>query len=243
MEGGHPSATALVRVLTSEMISMTLLSGFAAAVKVGVARLEAARHTGDDYELCRALAGLASLQINVGGDARGLAEEAVEIARRIGNPLALSSSLYSLAQVTLPIESERAIALLEEAETFARGNVRLLTILQGVQAQLLSSGGDLRGVADIVARAVELEWSTRHRLDYSTANLRILMGALAAHGRLEDAAVIDGACSRDINVHPPEGLRDGLAPNRYAELRARGAAMEEKEIAEFIRWLAGSISA
>jgi hypothetical protein len=224
------------------MISMTLLSGFAAAVKVGVARLDAARHTGDAYELCGALAGLASLQINVGGEARGLAEEGVEITRRIGNPLALSSSLYSLAQVNLPVDAERTIQLLDEAETFATGNLRLLTILQGIQAQLLSSGGDLRGVADIVARAVEREWSTPHWLDYSTTNLRILMGALAAHGCLEDAAVIEGACSRDINVHPPERLSDGLTPNRYAELRARGAAMEEKEIMEFIRSVACSIS-
>jgi hypothetical protein len=78
------------------MISTTLLSGFAAAARVGVARLEAARRTGDDYELCRALAGLASLQIHVGGEARGPAQGAVELARRVGNLLLLSSSLYVL---------------------------------------------------------------------------------------------------------------------------------------------------
>jgi hypothetical protein len=100
-----------------------------------------------------------------------------KIARRVGNLLLLSSSLYALAQAILPIDTERSVELLAEAEVFARGNVRVLTILEGVQAQPLSPGGDLRGVADIVFHAVELEWSSRHRLDYSTANLEILVGA------------------------------------------------------------------
>jgi hypothetical protein len=66
---------------------------------------------------------------------------------------------------------------------------------------------------------------------------------LAAHGQVEDASAIEGACSRHINIRPPEGLSDRLAPNHCAQLRAGGAAIDEKDIVEFIRSVTCGVSA
>jgi len=240
MEAGGASAATLVRVLSSEAIAATGLSGFVDAARIGQERVAAARLTGDEYELCRALGGYSSVQAHlVVEDALAPAEEAVALARRIGNPLLLSSSLFALAQATVPLGSGRAIELYKESEAqaLASRNDRMLTVVQGLQAQLLYSAGDLRGVGDTVLRTVELEWARRRHLQTSYATVEILGMALAARGCDETAAIVEGACSRVVASVPRarDELELRLGTERYAELFARGAALEEAELVERVR--------
>jgi predicted ATPase/class 3 adenylate cyclase len=248
MARARPSALTLVRVLASEMITAVLLSGHSEAVKVAERRVEAARASRDDYELCRALAGLSSLRGFVAGDMLGPAQAAADIARRTGNPLLLSSSLYALAQATVPLDRETAIGLLQESESLATGNVRLLTVVQQLQARLLMSVEDLAGVAEIALRAVEIDWSHRRRLNYSAASVEVLAEGLAAGGWDEAAGLLAGACSRYMNIRDSnfpllEELASRLGPEGYAALLARGAAMEDSEMLDYVRALTADIRA
>jgi predicted ATPase/class 3 adenylate cyclase len=234
MEARPPRPEMLVRVLSSEMIAAVFVAGFDEAVRIAERRTAAAREAGDEYELCRALGGWASLVLARGGDALALAQEGATIARRIGNPLLVSSSLYAVAGATMPVDQATGARVLREAEAAAVANPRMLNVILGLQAQTLRASGDVRGVAEIVLRAVELEWTTRRHIYLSTASLDVLMNALA--GALpEPAAVIGGLCSRNINAHALEGLSERLGAERYTELFDRGAAMQEADIVDFVR--------
>ncbi|HLK43919.1 MAG TPA: hypothetical protein VKV34_11305 [Thermoleophilia bacterium] len=229
-----------MRVLSSEAIAATALSGFVEAARIGRERVATARLSADDYELCRALGGYSAVQAHLAvGDAQVPAEEAVALARRIGNPLLLSSSLFALAQATEPRDRARAIELYRESESqaLASRNDRMLTVVQGLQAQLLYSAGDLRGVAGTVLRTVELEWSRRRHLQTSYATVEILGMVLTACGYNETAAVVEGACSRAVASVPRarDDLEARLGTERYAELFARGAALEEPDVVEYVR--------
>jgi predicted ATPase len=242
MEERAPRPETLVRVLASEMIVAVYISGYGDAIRIAERRATAAREASDDYELCRALAGWSSLVMASGGDCLDLAQEAVAIARRIGNPLLVSSSLYAFARATLPIDWETGIRLLRESEATAIGNARMVNVVLGLQAELLGASGDVHGLAEIVLRAVELEWTQRRHVYLSTASLHVLMNALAAGEDVETAAIIAGVCSRNINAHPPEGVSERLGPERYAELYATGAGMQEGDIVDFVRSVVTRIS-
>jgi predicted ATPase len=242
LDAGPAGAAALVRILSSETISTTALSGFEDAARSGEARVAAARVAGDDYELCRALAGLSAVRARIVDDDRAPAEEAITIARRLRNPLLLSSSLYALAQATLPFDRDRAIELLRESEAHATNNDRVLSVVQGLQAELLQASGDLAGVAEIVLRTVELEWARHHHLHTSHAGLSVLIKALTANGRDEVAAVLEGVCALEIFYQPLDQLPERLGEDRYGTLHAKGAAMEESEIVSYLRSIVDEIS-
>ena len=240
MEGRSPSPATLVRILSSEAIAATGLWGFEEAARIGKLRIEAARLIGDDYELCRALGGYSSVQGHlVVENALEPAEEAVALARRIGNPLLLSSSLFALAQATVPVDPGRAIDIYQESEAVALAsrNDRILPVVQGLRAQLLYAAGDLGDVGDTVLRSVEFEWSRRRHLQTSYATVEILTMALASVGCDEIAAVVEGACSRVVASVPRarEELEARMGVERYAELFALGALTEEADLVDLVR--------
>jgi predicted ATPase/class 3 adenylate cyclase len=254
-----PAAT-LTRVLSSKSIATSVLDGFAEAMRVGHLRASAAREAGDDYELCRALGGIASQQGYLLDDARPLAEEAVALARPIGNPLLLSSSLFALANATLRWDQARALEYYHEAEVhvLASGNDRMALVIQGLHIQVLYEAGDLGGTANAVLRAVEFEWGRRHHLQLGYAPLLVLAAALAQAGHDEPASVLEGVYAAGPVAASPSMNETGrvvtilaalaeipvrLGAERHQELNARGVAMDDAEIVEFVRSVAADVGA
>jgi predicted ATPase/class 3 adenylate cyclase len=219
-----------------------MTSGRADEIEGVDAYVDAARATGDDYTLAAALAFVASQWYVLGNQERCLpfAEEAMQVAQRIGNP-----TLMALAGTYL------GAAL--EATDPPRARTTLETAIE--HATTVGSGSHLSAALTFLARmstdAAGPKWATRFRsvLDiayeagdthYVVLYLDMYTQALANTHRAEPAAMLRAAVaelaphmSNPISVahrhEINERLLTQLGEERFAELTAHGATLGYEE--------------
>jgi len=188
---------------------------------------------GDLYSRTSLQTRLALLQTwNVMSAGRTTAEEAVRLARGLGNPSALADALYvySWAATTEPAI---ALAALDECIALTRAGAS-----DGVFDGALTQAARLRAESGEVDLAVELlREAVAHsfQIGYRRATLFALsvgVEILAYLGYSEPAAVIFGYRPSRI-TNPPRALRSGLSPDTYERAVARGGAMTFDEIVAY----------
>jgi predicted ATPase len=203
---------------------------------------ELARASGDDYELALALMTLASARMDEPAVGIATLEESVRVARDAGIYSALSIGLSFLAAM-LPIhESERALALLDEAIQVAR----LVDDRWSLPQITLAKGG-------IAAQRGEWRTALQMALDYVDRDEGTAVGIaflLAGHalcrlGCFEPAAVLVGKAdamtarsgpdwSTEIETATDAALLEALDEQQLAALTARGAALENADAVVYL---------
>jgi predicted ATPase/class 3 adenylate cyclase len=213
--------------------------------------VRAAEAAGDDYETALALNMVAVSQSMAGVPAaHDTAEESLRRARACGSPSAMAYCLFTTAMVDAPVDPVRALDLLDESlrSAEAAGNTFAAITGAGIRNALLIQSGQYEaasgGYLDAARRAFQYG---RH--DQLISLLGMLAACFAAQGIPEPAAVIDGwiqsivglghadAVSPGALYHEPvewiTQLPEVLGTDRYATLRASGAAMTAAEILDY----------
>ncbi len=202
----------------------------------------AARASGDDARLAHALY-MAS--VGLASDARTeasrlLADEAVTLARRIGNPTSLASALYARALTLEAIDPDRATSMLEEsiAHGTAAGNRWIVAFAKTELVSLAGRRGDLDGALRLAREVIDM-WHRAGDWANQWLTLRHVAGVLAQRGDHEAATVLHAAvrlASAELAMPIEasdlrrvgailEQLPSELGHDRYAAAEARGAAM------------------
>jgi hypothetical protein len=206
-----------------------------------------ARQIGDDYELAQALA-VAALPANLNGDTTQViasTDEALAVARRLGNPTAICYAAQCAANFTLDSRPQTAMELLTVALDAAEsvGNQLGIGITLNVQAYSHSTMGKWTEAAPLVLRSVEHFQRAGDHTAIGGA-LALAIGVLNAYGDHEAAAVLYGTQVRDQVTL--SGFADFLAPleaelraklgdERFAEDVARGRAIDDDQAVELAR--------
>ena len=212
----------------------------------------AARTSGDDACLVHALymasVGLAS---NARTEAsRLLADEAVSLARRTGNPTSLASALYARALVVEAVDPDRAVSMLEEsiAHGTAAGNRWIVAFARTELVSLAGRRGDLDGALRLAREVIDM-WHRAGDWANQWLTLRHVAGVLAQRGDHEAAATLHAAvrlASAELAMPIEasdlrrvgailEQLPSALGHTRYAEAEARGAAMGADTVVQSTR--------
>jgi hypothetical protein len=208
-----------------------------------------ARSSGDDYELAHANCMRAGAMLARSEEEAGAAwEEAVRFARDAEIPSALSIALPTLAGFLPFEESDRALALLEEAVVNATGLGDPLGASQVTltRAAIAARRGDwkpaLRAAVDVGEQKLQLG-------DLVTiwASFHFGVSALFHLGELEPAAVLRGKTEAitDSDLVPEEaiedlatidaGLVDAFGAEVNATLRERGNALSIPDAVAYLR--------
>jgi len=208
-----------------------------------------ARQIGDDYELAQAL-GLAGLPPDANNDPAEViarTDEALAVARRLGNPTAICYAAQCAAGFTFESRPQTAMELfavaLQAAESV--GNQLGIGVTLNVQAWSHTTMGNWTEAAPLVLRSVE----HFHRAgDHTSVRLALLLavGVLNALGDHEAAAVLSGTTSV---AHPlthggtpaeffasiEAELREHLGNERFAECASGGHALDGDQAVELAR--------
>ena len=204
---------------------------------------ELARASGDDYELALALTLLATARMHEPEVGMAMLEESVRVARDGGILSALSISLPFLAGM-LPIdESERALALLDEAIEVGRlvgdrWSVRQVTL---AKASIALQRGEWRNALQLALDYIDLDVAGALADPLFQAGI-----ALCRLGCFEPAAVIFGKADAMTTRNVPEwaldmeaatdaALVEALGEQHAASLAARGAALEYADVVAYLR--------
>jgi hypothetical protein len=206
-----------------------------------------ARGLGDEFELAIALLlPVVSLSAFSAGDIADSvierADEALAVARRLGNPTALAYAAQVAGSMRRNHDPGRALQLFDlaiEAGTSVRNEQAVGTAFT-MKAGIYSQRGDWRAAARANIRSIEHfhQEGDRHDVGMSVA---ALAKELTAGGSDEAAAVLHGACGvplpdylAEMEAEAAATLRSRLGEECLADLAARGAAMDQHEVAAFI---------
>jgi hypothetical protein len=219
---------------------------------IGLAReaRQAATRPDIEYQAGYSLASEA-LALNRAGDyaaARQPAMQAVEIARRVGNP-ALSAEAFTVAADAIwRSEPQAALLLIEDSLALTRAGAQdtVLGIVLTLAGAIRARNGDLPG-----ALAALQEATLQHHADGARPmlgqTLRVAAVVLARAGEAGPAAVLSGA----VAAHFPASIsarnegeqraisrsqdlaRHALGEAAYDAAVGRGAAMDEDEVVEY----------
>ncbi|MBN2624125.1 MAG: winged helix-turn-helix domain-containing protein [Acidimicrobiales bacterium] len=209
-----------------------------------------ARTSGDDARLVHALymasVGLASAARTA--ESRLLADEAVTLARRTGNPTSLACALYARALTIEAFDPHRAASMLEEAVALglAAHNRWMVSFARTELVSLAGRRGDLDSALRM-AREVVDTWYRAGDWANQWLTLRHVAGVLAQRGDHEDAAVLHAAvrvASAELAMPIEasdlrrvgailERLPSVLGPDRCAAAEARGAEMAAREVVHY----------
>jgi hypothetical protein len=206
---------------------------------------EAASLEGDDYELSCAL-NLMSVGQFMPRDPAAIAtaDESVRAARASGSPTVISYSLFTAAMINADSDLDRAVTLVEESQRCAElaANPYALMVSTGIRTSLLFRAGHY---ADAASGYVEFAREARRygRYEQQGVSLMGLTISLAALGNYEPGAVLTGWAETSlVDMHAGisnwgteahqffQTIAASLDADRYAELRAQGAAMSAEEI-------------
>ena len=205
--------------------------------------IELARASGDVLRLGQALAMAAVTYVTAGDSERGtrVAEEAVEIARRIATPHGRAETLALAGAALGEHDPERGFEVIREAIAVSEP-LGISTYVWAIVAYLAHSVGDLRVALESQIKSID----TFHQLRASVwvgialRSLAIVLGTDAP----QDVALLHGwadAHTPDVSMFPRfeivhdaliESVDQTLGLGAAQELRARGAAMSEDEIVE-----------
>jgi len=195
----------------------------------------------------------ASHLLGISGDVNGArteAEEALRIARRLGNTTALCNALFAVGWTLARDEPDVALPALDESIALARsgGYDATYGTMLSIAAEIRARNGDARGalhdLRDAIVRSAEIG---DHMNFASAAMLGAVIAALV--GRAGLAAVL-GGFSEDAPMgslalrHNPgddvvalqRSQREALValgPEEYEAARARGASMDIDGIAAY----------
>lgn len=209
-----------------------------------------ARTSGDDARLVHALymasVGLASAARTA--ESRLLADEAVTLARRTGNPTSLACALHARALTIEAFDPHRAASMLEEAVALglAAHNRWMVSFARTELVSLAGRRGDLDSALRM-AREVVDTWYRAGDWANQWLTLRHVAGVLAQRGDHEDAAVLHAAvrvASAELAMPIEasdlrrvgailERLPSVLGPDRCAAAEARGAEMAAREVVHY----------
>jgi predicted ATPase/class 3 adenylate cyclase len=210
---------------------------------------ELARASGDDYELALALTLLATARMHEPGVLIATLEESVRVARDGGILSALSIGLSFLAGM-LPIdESERALALLDEAIEVGtlvgdRWSVCQVTL---AKATIALQRGEWRTALQMFVDYFESDNATA-----LSGNFFLAGTALCRLGCFEPAAVLFGRADAMTARNGPDwflpllaatdaALLEALGEQQASALAARGAALEYADAVAYLRAQAESV--
>jgi predicted ATPase/class 3 adenylate cyclase len=202
--------------------------------------LPLARSTGDDFDLVGPLIG-SSVPLMFAGESEAAVvplDEALAVARTLGNPTLLSLAAMLAAQMRLSTEPDRAQALLDEALEAATqvGNPVALTTIIGTTGFIYLQQGDWRQAASTFLRNVDRCHGIGDSFN-TRLSVRLLVPVLTWAGADETAAVLSGIDTA-MTTHPFESriqeaqtvLRQRLGEDPYAGCVARGATMNDTEL-------------
>jgi predicted ATPase len=213
-----------------------IYSGRAAELEGADAFVDAARATGDDFTIASALTIVAGWSYVLGNSERclAMAEEAMQIARRLGNPSLMAYGGLYLGGALEATDPTRARSALETALEYAKA-VDYEQIAIGCLAWLGRMGADvatpqwaaqLRRGIDIMYEAGDTRGLMQH-LDIYAQSLAVTGPAETAATLAASVAHLSPHTSNPISVthrHTTnERLRTKLGDQRYEELAARGA--------------------
>jgi len=208
---------------------------------------EAARGIVDDWELALALVGAAFALLTGGevGAATACADEALGLARRIGNPTVLSHTALMAGLVrgsTDPTDALRLLAQGLEAAELIGDHIVIGTNLR-VQASLRIDRGDWTEAGCLITRSLEhYRHAGAHNLFSEFIGLTALI--LDAAGDDEASATLHGKAA-GIVLHRYEpvwlerqpgsqrSVRRRLGDNRFEDCASRGRAMDIEEVAAY----------
>jgi predicted ATPase/class 3 adenylate cyclase len=241
------------------VVSMTLIyQGRAHEIEGVDTFLEAARATGDDFSVAHALVFIALVWYVRDDLERCLtnAEEAMQIAQRIGNPTLLTNAAFYLGSALTPTDPDRARAVLDIALGFAT-TMELANTGGAALAAFVRAGGD----------AMSAQWALQFQRGIDVASesgdtqlvllfLDTYSQALAMTDHAEVATMVVAAVA-DLSPHmsnpisvahrhaTSERLRERLGEERFAELTTEGSNLGYEEVvrlalAELNRVIAGA---
>jgi hypothetical protein len=180
--------------------------------------------------------------------ARRPAMEAVEVARRVRNPVLSATAFTAAAGAIWPSEPQTALALIEDSLALTRAGAfdPGLGIALGWASVIRAQNGDLPGALAALQEALVQQHADGTRLLLGTT-LRIAAVVLARLGRAEPAAVLSGAFSAHFPasispVHKDERMeireaqalaRHALGEAAYSAALERGAAMDDDQVIEY----------
>jgi len=184
-------------------------------------------------------------------------DDAVAIARRLGNPTAITYATMSAGMLRVDPQPAQALELLDEALDRASsvGNQLGLGLALQASADLHFTQGDLDGAIRLIARAVEHYGNLGDR-GWLRTQLFTAVVVFAAAGADEPAALMYGAAPIDVLVPvtdedqgvgrgvPPQqrrfleavaNLRARLGEERFVALADRGGHMNDDELVDLVR--------
>jgi len=167
--------------------------------------------------------------------ARDEAEEAVGLARRLGNPSALADALYALSWAALAEEPDAALRALDEGIALTRSGAS-----DGAFDGSLAQAARLRassGQADAALILLREALAHSYQVGYWRATRFALtcgVEVLTQLGFSEPAAVVCGWNPGPLSrIAPQRVLRTVLGPEAYERAAQRGADMTFDEVVEF----------
>jgi predicted ATPase len=214
-----------------------LIAGFERAVELLRAR--------DDPELPTPLAHLANIRWTILNDTTTtipMAEEALDLARRIGGPHVVAIALATAGTVLADTNPKRALALMREAveleETRTRGgNAHPLIMAADLERRHGDTDEALRLYDRVLRHSHWSQWGGATAMLHNV--LRSIAGLLVDTSP-EDAAILLGAApsaSGGVEAEEIELAADklaaGLGPTAVDELRARGSRMDPDKAVTF----------
>ncbi len=173
--------------------------------------------------------------------ARREADEAVQLARQLGNPSALSDALYSFSWAYLSDEPA-ALDALEECIALTRSGASD-GVFSGALAQaarLRARAGDRLGALEALQEAIAHAYQTGYRRAVIFA-LSNAIEVLIQVGCPEPAAVLSGWPGRFALSSPEGTLRAALGAEPYTRATSRGAAMNFDEVVSFVQAQIGEL--
>jgi len=237
------SDRSMCRLLRSATGTLALAGLYDESGEVANRYLTLARSLHDEAETASALTGAATPFLFTGDVEAALAflDEALAIARRLGNPSTLSQAALVGGIVRVASEPERAGELLDEALAAARsvGNPQSAGMAIGWRAFFPLEQGDWREAARRLLRAMEHNYHVGDSLTF-----RNMAGGLVPvfvmAGDDELAAVFSGAPGDvvppgslpfEVKVHEAEAtLRQRLGEAHFAACASRGRGMDDDDL-------------
>jgi hypothetical protein len=192
--------------------------------------------SGDLYSRTSLQTRLALLETwNVKPSARAQAEEAVGLARGLGNPSALADALYAFSWAVSSDEPDAALAALDECIALTRAGASD-SVFDGALAQAARLRAE-KDESDAAFNLLREAVAHSSQIGYRRAVLFALscgVEVLAHFGYTETAAVISGYDpARITRTTSPRALRAALGPDAYERAATRGGAMTFDEIVTF----------
>ena len=180
--------------------------------------------------------------------ARRSAMEAVEVARRVGNPGTSAMAFYTAAAAIWLGEPQTALTLIEDSLALTRAGAfdPILGFSLSLAVAIRARNGDLPGALTMLDEATVQQHGDGNRLALGVTFQRAGV-VLARLGEAGPAAVLAGA----VPVHFPASIfaihederpqieeaqslaRHALGEAAYSAALGRGAAMDEDEVADY----------